>query len=154
MVVFRDADKNIVEYDGSPILFRVSVYAVVVREGSVLIIKNRTERLFDIPGGGVEIGETIKDALKREALEEAGAVVEPRNLVDINESYFYSRSQDKYFQSIQLFYKADLIGELGQPIEADNIENKFVNLVDLENYPLAEEVIRVIKKITDPLFPA
>lgn len=151
MMLFKDADKNIVGYDGSPVSIRLSAYAVVINEAQVLIVKNRSEKLFDIPGGGVEIGETIQEALIREAVEEAGAVIAPRELIYIHESYFYSRKTNKYFQSVQLFFRADLVGKLGTPTEEDNIENKFVDLVDLDKYPLSEEVLVAIRRIIDPL---
>ena len=50
---------------------RPTVKAIIFHEGKMLLINNGL-----LPGGGVETGETILDALKRELLEEIGATVE------------------------------------------------------------------------------
>lgn len=51
--IFLNADNEVIKYDGSGITWRVSVYAVVIRENQLLIIKNKLEKLHDIIGGGV-----------------------------------------------------------------------------------------------------
>ena len=54
---------------------RVAVGAVVFREGRVLLVRRGqppAEDLWAIPGGSVEIGETLQQAAEREILEETG----------------------------------------------------------------------------------
>lgn len=54
-------------------LFRVSLKAVILNdEGKVLIVKETGRDWWDTPGGGLDHGETIKDALIRELDEEVG----------------------------------------------------------------------------------
>ena len=54
-------------------LFRVSLKAVVInKDGLVLIVKETGRDWWDFPGGGLDHGETIKDALIRELYEEVG----------------------------------------------------------------------------------
>ena len=54
-------------------LFRVSLKAVVINdEGKVLIVKETDRDWWDIPGGGLDHGESIKEALIRELHEEVG----------------------------------------------------------------------------------
>lgn len=55
----------------SEYLFRVSLKAVVLSsDGHVLVVKEHGRDWWDIPGGGMEHGESIKDALARELYEE------------------------------------------------------------------------------------
>ena len=52
-------------------LFRVSLKAVILNDiGHVLVVKERGRDWWDIPGGGLDHGESIKEALGRELLEE------------------------------------------------------------------------------------
>ncbi len=57
---------------------RVAVGAVVFKEGKVLLVlrgKPPAVRQWAIPGGCVELGETLQEAAQREILEETGIVI-------------------------------------------------------------------------------
>lgn len=52
-------------------LIRVTLKAVILdKEGRILVVKEHGRDWWDIPGGGIEHGETIKEALARELFEE------------------------------------------------------------------------------------
>jgi len=54
-------------------LSRTGVYGIAWRDNQLLLIKQQKgphKGKFDLPGGGIEIGETIEEALKREFEEE------------------------------------------------------------------------------------
>jgi 8-oxo-dGTP diphosphatase len=58
---------------------RVAVGAVVFKEGKVLLVlrgKPPAESQWAIPGGCVELGETLQEAAQREILEETGIVIQ------------------------------------------------------------------------------
>lgn len=64
----------------------VGVGAVVVEAGRVLLIRRGTEPLlghWSIPGGLVDVGESLTDAVIREAKEETGLTVEPVELIEL-----------------------------------------------------------------------
>ncbi|MEE9536098.1 MAG: NUDIX hydrolase [Desulfobacterales bacterium] len=63
------------DYPGNP---RVAVGAVVFKDERVLLVRRGqppSEDLWAIPGGSVEIGETLQEAAEREILEETGITV-------------------------------------------------------------------------------
>lgn len=65
--VIQQADKR------PDYLFRISVKGLIVnKEGKVLVVKETGRGSWDMPGGGMDHGETIKDALARELYEEVG----------------------------------------------------------------------------------
>lgn len=74
------------EYPDAPI---AGVGAVIVAEDAVrgpvvLLIRRGQEPLkgeWSLPGGAVELGETLEEALRREVLEETGLAVEPVEVV-------------------------------------------------------------------------
>ena len=71
-----------------PQVMRLAVDAVIERAGELLLIEYADERLgrhWGLPGGGVEPGESIHAALRREVLEETGAAVIVGPLLLVNE---------------------------------------------------------------------
>jgi len=58
----------------------LAVSAAIIRDGKVLIVRRArppAHGVFTLPGGGVEAGETLREAVAREVLEETGLVIEP-----------------------------------------------------------------------------
>jgi ADP-ribose pyrophosphatase YjhB (NUDIX family) len=58
----------------------LAVSAAIFRDGRVLIVRRAqppANGLYTLPGGGVELGETLERAVIREVREETGLVIEP-----------------------------------------------------------------------------
>jgi ADP-ribose pyrophosphatase YjhB (NUDIX family) len=58
----------------------LAVSAAIFRDGRVLIVRRAqppANGLYTLPGGGVELGETLEQAVIREVREETGLVIEP-----------------------------------------------------------------------------
>lgn len=71
------------EYPERPI---VGVGAVIIDSGRVLLVRRGHAPLkgeWSVPGGALEVGETLAEAVKREVLEETGLEVEPLAMVDV-----------------------------------------------------------------------
>ena len=122
---FTNANLEPVTYEGSGISWRVSAYALAIRDGKLLVAKSKHENNFDVIGGGVEIGETIEDALVREAREEGGVKIRPGKLLFSAVDWFYHRT-GKFYQTLQLYYAADIIGEIGKATDPDTEKTELV----------------------------
>ncbi len=61
----------------------VSVAAVVVDDGRVLVVRRRDNGRWEPPGGVLELGESIPEGLRREVYEETGLTVEPDALTGV-----------------------------------------------------------------------
>ncbi len=143
---FTNADQEVVPYDGSPIVWRISAYAYVIKDGRLLIAKNSREKLCDIVGGGIEMGETIQEALQREAVEEAGATISVGKLLDVYQDWFYHHEAG-FCQTIQLFYMAEIIGELSKPTDERTEWTKFVSLDEIgTKYRLPSDVEKILQE--------
>ena len=71
------------EYPPAPL---VGVGAVIVHDGRVLLVQRATEPAlgrWSIPGGLIEVGEALTEAVVREVREETGLEVEPVELVEL-----------------------------------------------------------------------
>ncbi|WP_175478075.1 NUDIX hydrolase [Bacillus sp. UNCCL13] len=76
------------------------VYAFIQNENDeILVVQNHRENGYDftLPGGAVEAGETLTEALIREVKEETGFEVVPRELLSINEAFFQKSGHHTIF---------------------------------------------------------
>ena len=67
----------------------LAVSAAIIRDGRVLIVRRArppAHGLYTLPGGGVEIGETLEQALIREVREETALDIAPVGLVGFREA--------------------------------------------------------------------
>lgn len=57
--------------------FREAVRAVIIKDDKIALVKSEKEGYYKFPGGGIELGESHKEALVREVREETGLRVKP-----------------------------------------------------------------------------
>jgi mutator protein MutT len=100
------------EYPDNPL---VGVGAVIVQNDQVLLIRRGTAPLlgeWSLPGGVLECGETLREAVVREAREETGLTVEPGEMLGVYERVI--RSDDG-----RVRYHFVLIDYLCRPISGN-----------------------------------
>lgn len=71
------------EYPEAPI---VGVGAIIIHDSQVLLIQRGQEPLkgeWSLPGGALELGETLEQGVRREVLEETGLEIEPVKIVEV-----------------------------------------------------------------------
>ncbi len=97
----------------------VRVYGLLKNGNDVLVQRNKLlQDKYGLPGGEVEIDETLLEALKREFLEETGLKIEPGNLLTVAEDFF--TFADKDYHSILILYTVNLKG--GEILKEGNQE--------------------------------
>jgi 8-oxo-dGTP pyrophosphatase MutT (NUDIX family) len=64
-------------------IIRPGVSAVILIPEGVLLQLRDDNGLWGLPGGGVEVGESVRDAIMREVWEETGLRVEPVRLIGV-----------------------------------------------------------------------
>ena len=126
----------------------VGVGAVVLDGERVLLIKRGHAPLkgqWSLPGGGVETGETLEQAVAREVLEETGLTVEVGPIVEVLDRI--SRDADGRVE--HHFVLVDFVcrnngGMLRGASDAEDAA--WVALPDLGRYEVAPVTISVIQK--------
>lgn len=72
--------------------FRYRAGAIIIENECVLFVGNKNENYLYSVGGGVHMGETAEDAVRREVLEETGVHYEIDYLAVIHENFFIASS--------------------------------------------------------------
>lgn len=90
-------------------LFRIGVNALIFDQGRILLAHRRDIDWWNLPGGGMEIGETVEQAIQREVLEETGLEIVVDQLVGV-----YSKPQKR---EIVLTFRCRITGGALTPTE-------------------------------------
>lgn len=134
------------EYPRQPM---VGVGAIVFRNKEVLLVKRNKEPskgFWSIPGGLVELGEDLREALKREVKEECGLEIKPRILLDVITAIHKDEDGKVKFHYVIVDYLAEWQG--GKPFPGSDVEEiMWIPLADLDKYKVTESALTVIKKV-------
>lgn len=69
------------DYDpDTPVLIRPSVRGIIIKDGKIAMVHSLKYDYYKFPGGGIESGETMEQALIREVAEESGLQVIPESV--------------------------------------------------------------------------
>jgi 8-oxo-dGTP diphosphatase len=145
-----------------PELPRVGVGGVVISGGRALLVRRGTEPArgeWTIPGGLLEVGETLAEGVARELLEETGLTVRVLELIEALERIFVDaparentaggapagqRPRPRYHYVI-LDYLCEVLA--GEPRANEEITHlAFVREEELDRYQLTPEASRVLRK--------
>lgn len=133
------------EYPEHPI---VGVAAVVLWDGQVLLVQRGREPakgLWGLPGGMLELGETVAEGVRREVWEECGVEIEVGPLVGVFEPMQRDDAGRLRYHYVVLDYLARYVGgELQAADDADDA--RWVSPAELEGLPMLVETREMIKR--------
>ena len=96
---------------------RPSVYGIILDHRKILLSKAQSTQKFVLPGGGIEKGEAIEDALKREIWEETGIEAEVGEFLQFETDFFYYDPMDLALHGFLFFYRCQPITTELTPIQ-------------------------------------
>ncbi|UCD88315.1 MAG: NUDIX hydrolase [Desulfobacterales bacterium] len=134
------------EYTDSP---QVAVGAIVVRENEVLLVKRSqppSKGRWAIPGGRVELGETLQQAAEREIMEETGLTIRALNPIYTFEVIERDDAGRIRFHYVIVDLLADYVsGELKPSDDAS--EAQWVTPEELEGLPVSKTTREVLANV-------
>lgn len=133
---------------------RVGAAGVVVRHGAVLLIEfhDDTGTHYNLPGGGVHEGETLREAAAREVLEEASVEVEVGRFL-LAWEYAPKRVSEKYGPQAKVVFVFECHLKAGQeprlPAQPDlnQIGVRWVPLEELHQVSLLPEIAHELTQV-------
>ncbi len=124
---------------------KIIVAALIEKNNRFLLVKEILEsgkEYWIIPGGGVEFGENLTDAIKREIKEETNLDIEIKNFAGFQEAIV-----PKYnYHTIIFFYRALLKNE-NLILENKILEAKFFSKEELKNLNLVNSSQKFLERI-------
>lgn len=109
------------EFPQTPLM---GIGAVVVREGKVLLVRRGNEPLkghWSLPGGMLELGESLMEGVTREVREETGLAIEPLELVELLDRIHRDGERVRYHYVIADYLCRVQGGELRAGSDADEV---------------------------------
>jgi 8-oxo-dGTP diphosphatase len=124
------------EYDS-----RLAAYAVVVDEHDRVLLAlwdELTQPLWTLPGGGVELDETVEAGVVREVREETGYDVEAGSVLGVDTVVVSpddrTVDRDRWFRGIRVVYEATIVGgHLRNEVDGTTLEARWIPLADVPN---------------------
>jgi 8-oxo-dGTP diphosphatase len=144
------------EYPDVPL---VGVGAIIIEHDRVVLLKRAQAPLrgeWSIPGGLLEVGETLREAALREVLEETGLTVEVGELLGVFDRIIRDADERTLYHYVLIDFLCRRIAGEPQPA-CDAAEARWFSRGEIGELSLAEETAEVIKSgfeksVSNPLF--
>ena len=124
MRLLFEMDKK--DYSGCTHCFmRDSARSIIIRNSKIAMIHSLKYDYYKFPGGGIEPGESVTDALIRETAEESGLTVVPDSIREYGYVHRIQKStvkEDEYFVQDNYYYLCD-VEERVNPQKLDDYES-------------------------------
>ena len=126
----------------------IAVGGVVISEGRALLIRRGQAPLegrWSIPGGILELGETIADGIARELFEETGVRAGALDLIEVYEKVLRDAGDRAQYHFVILDYLCELEEGTAQA-GSDVTEVAWVREEELKQLQLTGAATRVVRK--------
>ena len=132
----------------------IGCYGVIIKNEKIVLIKKACggyKGKFDLPGGGMEHGETSVETLKREIKEEAGLLVINYKLIDVVTKTFKWQMKDDLIENLHhvgILYEVEAKGNLKtDPDGIDSNGAEWYEIKKLKKEDLTPFTISALEKL-------
>ncbi len=113
---------------------KIDVRGAVLRDGQILLVKERSDQKWCMPGGWVDVGEAPARAVAREVHEESGFKVEVKKVIAVLDANRSGRPLSLY-HAFKIIFQCEIIGGKAR----QSHETGDVNFFDFANVPELSE---------------
>lgn len=106
---------------------RVDVRGAIVQEGAILLVRERSDGLWTLPGGFADVGRSAAQNIEKEMLEEAGIRVAARRLFGVRHMASHSYKPDVR-EFYKLFFLCDRVDDSKPVSGSETIDVGFFRL--------------------------
>ena len=132
------------EYPDRPF---IGIGAIIIEDGRVLLVKRGHAPLsgeWSIPGGVLELGETLREGVVREALEETGLTVKALELLGVFDRIVRDPGERTLYHYVLIdFFCRPIAGEARSGGDADEV--RWFTPNELSSLSLPEDTAEVIR---------
>jgi ADP-ribose pyrophosphatase YjhB (NUDIX family) len=138
---------------------KLDVRAVVLHEDKLLLVHEATDRRWSLPGGWIDLGDSLSRAAVREVREESGYDVEPVKLISVSNVAHRPDGRPTRINLFRLLVRCELVSDEPGPIQgAETTEARFFRVDELPELSPARvrpaDIARVLEHHLDPGRPA
>ena len=103
-----DAAKDIFSMQAGYATPKIDVRAAVIRDGKILLVQEKSDGRWAMPGGWADIGDTPSAMVEREVLEESGFKVRAAKVLAV---YDANRAEPmEFFHAYKIIFLCELLG--------------------------------------------
>lgn len=126
----------------------VDIRSFVLKEDKLLLVKERSDELWTLPGGFADVNESPSEAVIRETLEESGFLVKPKSLLALWDKLKHDHPLE-WPHIYKCIFHCELISGEPQP----NIEISEIDFFSMDNLP-SLSTPRITQKQLETLYAA
>ena len=131
---------------------RAAVSAVIARDGKILLVKRGCEPnmgLWSLPGGGIELGETAREAVAREVREETALIVEPGKVAGVFDVISEDGGRVRFHYVVITFFAEIVSGELDPG--SDAADAQWIDLARVKELPTTDHLAEHLSSLGLPV---
>jgi ADP-ribose pyrophosphatase YjhB (NUDIX family) len=110
---------------------KVDIRAAVFRRKKILMVKEKIDGKWSLPGGWADVNTSVRESAARECLEEAGALVKPKRIIAVQVANRHNNALSPY-----TIYKIFVECELIENNFTDNTETLEAGFFSIDSLPI------------------